>query len=157
MHLPPVSVIAKWPTPNYVNPENHGPGLLIADIILMVVVLVVIGVRFYTRLRVTKKLGPDDLLIGLALVHTLLFPPTLAQFTDRRVDPDHRSLIDADSLLRPLEIRSAHLGCDAVDHHGLYQIRDDKATALLRRIDSHQTLARVFLPPSHLQQWAPTI
>ena len=72
MLLPPPAVMATWPAPNYVNPQNHGAGLLIVDIVLMAVVLVVVGIRYYTRLRITKTFGPDDFLIGVALVDILL-------------------------------------------------------------------------------------
>ncbi|MCJ1241535.1 hypothetical protein MMC14_009540, partial [Varicellaria rhodocarpa] len=59
--------MASWPTPNYVNPETRGPAVFVVNIMLMIVVLVVVGIRFYTRLRVTRTFGPDDVLIAAAL------------------------------------------------------------------------------------------
>ena len=69
MLIPPLEVIASWPQPNYVDPKTHGPGLLVLDAILLLVVLFVVGLRYYTRLCITRSFGADDILIGLALVY----------------------------------------------------------------------------------------
>lgn len=68
MQLPPASVIAKWPTPNYVNPESTGAALLITNIVGLSISLVVIGIRLYTRVWMTNNFGWDDVFILLALV-----------------------------------------------------------------------------------------
>ena len=64
--------MASWPTPNFINPETHGPGVFVVNIMLMIVVLIVVGIRFYIRLRITRTFGADDVLIGAALV---ILPP----------------------------------------------------------------------------------
>ena len=83
MHLPPVSVITSWPAPNYVNPQTHGPGLFIVSIVLLVVVLIVMGARFYTRSCITRTVGPDDILIGAALVIFRTLEDSLGLLTHR--------------------------------------------------------------------------
>jgi hypothetical protein len=67
MRLPPASVIASWPTPNYVNPETRGPGLLITEIIMVTIALTMLGLRLFVRLRIVRKTGWDDwLMVGAA-------------------------------------------------------------------------------------------
>ena len=68
MKLPPLSVIAEWPTPNYVDPESTGAGLLIANCVMLAVTSLVVSIRIYTRLRITKNLGWDDIFILVAMV-----------------------------------------------------------------------------------------
>ncbi len=76
MHNPPWSVIASWPRPNYIDPVTRGPGLVIVNVVLLVLMLLVVGLRFYTRMRITKSFGADDIFIGLALVFAEIFIPT---------------------------------------------------------------------------------
>jgi len=68
VQLPPISVMAKWPKPNYVNPETTGAGLLITNCVMLSVSLVVIGIRIYTRVWISNNFGWDDVFILLALV-----------------------------------------------------------------------------------------
>ena len=64
----PIDVILSWPRPNYVDPVRRGPALLIVNSILLPIAGVVVMARLYTRLRVVRSAGLDDLFIGLALV-----------------------------------------------------------------------------------------
>jgi hypothetical protein len=57
-----------WPQPNYVNPEKHGPGLAIINIVLVTVVFAVLVLRMYARLNLAKSFGGDDVLMILAFV-----------------------------------------------------------------------------------------
>jgi hypothetical protein len=66
--LAPLEVIASFPKPNYVNPETHGPALLLLAIILGSIGLVVVGTRLYARIYITKAVGIDDILIVGALI-----------------------------------------------------------------------------------------
>jgi len=68
MQLPPPSVIAKYTTPNYVNPESTGASLLITNCVMLSISLVVIGIRIYTRVWISNNFGWDDVFILLALV-----------------------------------------------------------------------------------------
>ena len=64
----PPAVIASFPKPNYVNPQTHGPALIVLAILLSTIGVVVVGTRLYARFYITKALGVDDLLIVGALV-----------------------------------------------------------------------------------------
>lgn len=65
---PPFALILTWPTPNYVNPVTNGHARAIIIWTLTPLVLAAIVLRYYTRLRVTKSFGIDDILIGVAVV-----------------------------------------------------------------------------------------
>jgi hypothetical protein len=67
----PIDVILNWPKPNYVNPVRRGPALLIVNSVLLPIAGVVVIARLYTRLRIVRSAGLDDLFIGLALVPTI--------------------------------------------------------------------------------------
>jgi len=68
MQLPPLSVLASWPTPNYVDPETKGPALLLCNSIMFSIASAIVAVRIYTRVRISKCFGADDVFILLALV-----------------------------------------------------------------------------------------
>jgi hypothetical protein len=61
-------VILTWPTPNYVNPPTRGDALLIVNSILIALVVIVVGLRMYTRLIIKRWFGLDDIFILVALV-----------------------------------------------------------------------------------------
>lgn len=68
MKLPPPSVLKTWPTPNYTDPVERGPGVLITNIVMLAIAFVVTLLRLYTRLRITSSPGIDDILIIIAMV-----------------------------------------------------------------------------------------
>lgn len=70
MQTPPLSVIASWPPPNYVNPETRGPAVIIVLAIFLAIVTLLIAIRIYTRIFVSRGFGLDDVLIILAYVRT---------------------------------------------------------------------------------------
>ena len=70
---PTKEIIESWPAPNFVDPVTRGPGLTIVNGIFITLVLIVVGLRYYTRLRITKSFGLDDWVIGFSLVGSLLF------------------------------------------------------------------------------------
>jgi len=63
MRYPPLSVIESWPTPDYENPARRGPENIILNLIFFPLVCMIIAIRLYTRLRITKSFGVDDWLI----------------------------------------------------------------------------------------------
>ena len=67
MH-PTKEIIASWPKPNWVNPETRGPALTVVNIVFIILVFLVVGLRYYTRLKITRSFGQDDVVIGLSLV-----------------------------------------------------------------------------------------
>jgi hypothetical protein len=68
MRLPPLEVIVQWPSPNYKDPETHGPAIVVVNIIFSVIVLVAFAGRIYSRLVIKRWLGVDDVMCVLALV-----------------------------------------------------------------------------------------
>ena len=74
MHDPPPSVFLSWPAPNFVDPQTKGLGLTIITLFFIVLVLVVVTLRFWTRLRITGSAGVDDVLIGFAIVTRVCQP-----------------------------------------------------------------------------------
>jgi hypothetical protein len=67
----PITEILKWPTPNYVNPETRGNTLLVVDTVFLVLTLVAVSLRVYTRVHIQKWFGIDDIFALLALVSTV--------------------------------------------------------------------------------------
>lgn len=65
---PPIDVIRSWPEPNYVNPETHGPGLMVVACMLPAIAIGVVGTRLYARFKITRAPGIDDALVVCALV-----------------------------------------------------------------------------------------
>ncbi|KAI0128949.1 integral membrane protein [Xylariales sp. AK1849] len=68
MRTIPLSVLASWPKPNYVNPETRGPAAEIVGIILVSLVTIIIVLRLYTRQFISKGFGLDDILIFVSYV-----------------------------------------------------------------------------------------
>ncbi|RDW64647.1 hypothetical protein BP6252_10298 [Coleophoma cylindrospora] len=73
MQIPPLAVIATWPPANYVDPVTRGPANTIMNLIFFPILLLVVGLRTYTRLRLSKSFGLDDALILAAMFPTAGF------------------------------------------------------------------------------------
>lgn len=67
---PTKEIMESWPAPNFVDPVTRGPGLTVVNIIFIILVFVVVGLRYYTRLRITRSFGLEDWVIGISLVPT---------------------------------------------------------------------------------------
>jgi hypothetical protein len=65
------TVVSKWPAPNYVDPETRGLAAVIVMLILVLLVTVLLGIRIYTRIAISKGFGNDDVLIVLTASSTL--------------------------------------------------------------------------------------
>jgi hypothetical protein len=74
MRIPPASVIASWPIPNYEDPVTRGPSGSIICALFTVLVVLLLLIRAYTRLRIVRSFGLDDILIMIAFVR---FNPSL--------------------------------------------------------------------------------
>ncbi|KAH7348802.1 hypothetical protein BKA65DRAFT_268044 [Rhexocercosporidium sp. MPI-PUGE-AT-0058] len=70
MQLPPASVIISWPAPNYKDPVTTGPSNVVITCIFYPLVCVIIWIRCYTRLRISRSFGLDDWLILASMVPT---------------------------------------------------------------------------------------
>jgi hypothetical protein len=71
MQIPPPSVRAAWPTPNYVNPVTRGNENFVINVVLFSFLICFTGLRVFTRTHLRKAFGADDVLILLAVVSTL--------------------------------------------------------------------------------------
>jgi hypothetical protein len=71
MQLPPAAELLKWPIPNYKNPTHvRGPELLIITGIFFPLAVLMVVLRVFTRLRISKAFGVDDIFLLTALVPT---------------------------------------------------------------------------------------
>lgn len=70
MSLIPPEVIATWPAPNYINPIRHGPAAIVIGCMGAILSMFVLSLRYYTRLRISKNFGVDDILLGIGMVST---------------------------------------------------------------------------------------
>lgn len=64
----PPAIIASWPAPNYVDPETRGSGLIVLSILLIIITSIIIAIRIYTRLRITRAFGFDDAFAIIAYI-----------------------------------------------------------------------------------------
>lgn len=71
MRLPPTEVLLSWPTPNYDNPITRGNALVVVNSVFIGLVIITVGLRLYTRLKIKRWFGLDDVFILLALVNGL--------------------------------------------------------------------------------------
>ena len=55
--LPSAEEIATWPPPNYVDPETRRPLVLAIEIPLLLLVVLFVSMRFYSRTILIKALG----------------------------------------------------------------------------------------------------
>jgi hypothetical protein len=73
MQLPPPSVLASWPQPNYENPSvTRGPAVLILTLVFAPITFIIVLLRTYTRVCISRSFGADDTCILLALIPTLI-------------------------------------------------------------------------------------
>jgi hypothetical protein len=70
MQLPPPAVLSSFPQPNYLNPITRGPELLIVTLIFFPIVLLVVSLRTFTRVYLSKTFGADDVFLLLAVLPT---------------------------------------------------------------------------------------
>ncbi|KAJ9227202.1 hypothetical protein DTO027B5_791 [Paecilomyces variotii] len=71
MQLPPASVMAHWPTPNYIDPPSRGGALLVVNIVFTSLSFLVVCMRIYTRLRITGSVGLDDATIIVSMLFAI--------------------------------------------------------------------------------------
>ncbi|KFZ25122.1 hypothetical protein V502_00398 [Pseudogymnoascus sp. VKM F-4520 (FW-2644)] len=72
MQLPPIDVILSWPDANYENPTVvHGPAMIVLTMIFLPLTIAVVIARTFTRIRISKNFGGDDMFILAALVPTI--------------------------------------------------------------------------------------
>lgn len=64
----PIDVLLSWPPPNHVNPVHRQKLLLWTIGVLYSVTVIVVGLRMWARVRITRNVGPDDWLILATMV-----------------------------------------------------------------------------------------
>jgi hypothetical protein len=65
---PPPEVLASWPAPNWINPEERGWEAPIILLIVLAITFLVYTARIWARLAVAKSMGLDDVLMSLAML-----------------------------------------------------------------------------------------
>lgn len=66
-NLPPTDVLISW-KPNYIDPVTKGNGVMIMEIVLSAICFIVVGLRVWGRMCLTKSFGLDDAVIIFNLV-----------------------------------------------------------------------------------------
>jgi len=66
--LPPVSVFAAWPLPNYEDPVTRSKAVLITSCTLGSIMLAVVGARIWARAVIQRNSGVDDWIMLAAMV-----------------------------------------------------------------------------------------
>ena len=67
MHTPTV------PNPNHVNPPMRPPGVEDTSIVLIVLGVLILALRMYTKYRILRNFGLDDLFAFLGMVCTISY------------------------------------------------------------------------------------
>ncbi|KXH31597.1 hypothetical protein CSAL01_04594 [Colletotrichum salicis] len=68
MRFPPAEIILLWPAPNYVDPVQRGPALLIIELTSLSVALICLALRLYVRLFMIRRSWWDDWLMVAAVI-----------------------------------------------------------------------------------------
>lgn len=68
---PPAEVLAAWPRPNYVNPEERGWEAPIVLMVMLFLTMVVFMARIWARLVVSKNAGIDDVFMSISMLPTI--------------------------------------------------------------------------------------
>jgi hypothetical protein len=92
MQIPPLSVLVTFPPANYVNPELRGSELIVLVAIAIPLLLIVVGLRIYSRARISRNFGADDVCVILAMVRIILshnVEPLGEMLTFFFLDPNH--------------------------------------------------------------------
>jgi hypothetical protein len=64
----PLSVVASWPEPNFVNPQTSGGYIVVLVLVLLALCYVVVLLRLWSRFYLAKNAGIDDALIVFNMV-----------------------------------------------------------------------------------------
>jgi hypothetical protein len=68
MRFPPPEVLATFPKPNYVDPVERGPGLMIVELTLLPIAVICVALRLWVRIGWLRKGWWDDWLMVVAVV-----------------------------------------------------------------------------------------
>lgn len=108
MQLPSIQTIESWPTANYVDPVRRGPANIITNLLFFLLALLIVCIRIYTRVRISRSFGWDDGLILAAMVLSTIFRAlhklTTAGSNDGIRHPRNRGG-------EAVRLGQAHMGC----------------------------------------------
>jgi hypothetical protein len=68
-----LATIESWPQPNYTDPIERGPWVIVITIVLYALVLGVVGLRTFTRVFISRSFGYDDTTILIAMVQIMSY------------------------------------------------------------------------------------
>ncbi|TGZ76694.1 hypothetical protein EX30DRAFT_399101 [Ascodesmis nigricans] len=68
MRNPPPEEIAKWPSPNYDDPDFQGNSIFVVCIAMISLSVILVAMRIYVRWRILHNMGLDDWLILISLL-----------------------------------------------------------------------------------------
>ncbi|OHW98261.1 integral membrane protein [Colletotrichum incanum] len=68
MRFPPANVVLSWPPPNYIDPIERGPALMIVELTSLSIALLCLCLRLYVRFFIIRKSWWDDWLMVAATV-----------------------------------------------------------------------------------------
>ncbi|OBT60150.1 hypothetical protein VE03_10404 [Pseudogymnoascus sp. 23342-1-I1] len=72
MRFPPLDVVETWPKPNYIDPDRRGHASLIVQCMLVFLATVIVSIRLYARVAITKaRVGIDDVIIIISLIFAI--------------------------------------------------------------------------------------
>ncbi|QSZ30217.1 hypothetical protein DSL72_004739 [Monilinia vaccinii-corymbosi] len=72
MQMPSPQVESTFPEANYIDPVTRGPALLIITAVFLPIVYIVVGLRTFSRIHLSKQFGVDDIFLLIALVPTTI-------------------------------------------------------------------------------------
>ncbi|KAF2747294.1 hypothetical protein M011DRAFT_477368 [Sporormia fimetaria CBS 119925] len=71
MRFPPPEVRKSWPKPNYVDPVERGPALMIVELTLLPIAIICVALRLWIRVGWLHRSGWDDWLMVAAVIFSL--------------------------------------------------------------------------------------
>jgi hypothetical protein len=100
---------ARWPAPNYENPESRADMVLALTIPTMILAFIFTGLRLYGRGVLKNVLGTDDWIMTAATVRQSLLRWTVRMFINNTLDNFSASIGGGP---RVLEVRpcASHMG-----------------------------------------------
>lgn len=70
MQIPPPEVLSTFPPPNYIDPVTRGPAFFIITVVFLPIIYIVVGLRTFTRIYLSRHFGVDDIFLLIALIPT---------------------------------------------------------------------------------------
>lgn len=117
---PPPEVIATWPAPNYVNPEERGWGAPIVLSIFLLLTLVIYIARIRARFVVNSP-GIDDVLMSVAMLPVI--GVTISTILGKGWSVGCIFYVLTVVRYPSLRVSVAHVGPDAHDENLLYRCK----------------------------------